>query len=156
MPQPVNTAGRMRTYVGAELREGNCELCGTKTEKIMTEFTDASGRVREALRPICPRCGAKGRLIVKHISVQPPSPPACLSPRCLVRFLGDCLFSALVASYHRRRVAYASQNRNKVMLERYRTGMPSPQNIWQAIHAIIKLRCPVCRKYNVDPLLFRR
>jgi hypothetical protein len=40
------------------------------------------------------------------------------------------------------------------VLERYRTGQPSPKNIWQAIHANIKLRCPVCRKYNVDPLLF--
>ena len=41
-----------------------------------------------------------------------------------------------------------------VVLERYRTGEPNPKNLWQAIHANLKLKCPVCRKYNVDPLLF--
>jgi hypothetical protein len=40
------------------------------------------------------------------------------------------------------------------VLERYRTGKPAPQNLWQVFHALTKLRCWVCRKYNVDPLLF--
>jgi hypothetical protein len=66
----------------------------------------------------------------------------------------DSLFCALLSSYHRRRVYYAEKNRHKKILERYRTGEPSPKNLWQAIHANIKLKCPICRKYNVDPLLF--
>jgi len=92
-----------------------------------------------------------GRLIAKTYSIQPPAPPQCLSTRCLYRFFMDTLFCALLSNYHSRRVAYAEKNRNKDILERYRTGEPSPKTIWQAIHANIKLKCPVCRKY-----IFRR
>ena len=108
-----------------------------------------------AYRPICPKCGGQGKLIVRHFIIQPPDPPQCLSLRCVIKFMYDCLFSALLASYHRRRVDYAINNRHKEILERYRTGEPSPANLWQAIHANVKLKCPVCRKYNVDPFLFR-
>jgi len=66
----------------------------------------------------------------------------------------DCLFCALLSSYHTRRVTYAEANRHKKILERYRTGEPSPKNIWQAIHAILKLKCPICNKFDRDPLLF--
>jgi hypothetical protein len=96
----------------------------------------------------------KGNLISKAVDIQPPDLPRCFSFRCMFRFMRESLFVALLASYHRRRVAYAEANRHKVILERYRNGEPAPKNIWQAIHANIKLSCPVCRKYNVDPFLF--
>ena len=98
----------------------------------------------------------KGKLISRSVDVQSPDPPNCLNIKCLYRYFRDCLFATLLASYHSRRVAYAETNRNKKILERYRTGEPSPKNIWQGIHANIKLRCPVCRKFNVDPFLFDR
>lgn len=97
----------------------------------------------------------EGNLISRSISVQSPPPPTCLKFSCLFKFLKDSFFVALLTSYHARRVAYAEGNRHNQILERYRTGNPSPENIWQAIHANIKLRCPVCRKYNVDPFLFK-
>lgn len=96
-----------------------------------------------------------GNLIVRQVSFDPPAPPQCLKPGCIARYLRDALFYALLLNYHARRTAYAEANRRKVILERYRTGEPSPVTIWQAIHANIKLTCPVCRKYNVDPLLGR-
>jgi len=142
-----------------------------------------------------------GNLICRPCAVPPPPPPTCPSPRCILRFFRDTVFSALLASYHARRVYYAEAMRympeavdghfqirraginhetgqrydyrpevyptlgearvaaleifDKV-LERYRTGEPSPQTIWQAIHAIIKIKCPVCRRYNRDPFLFGR
>jgi len=109
-------------------------------------------------RPVCPVCGGmKGQLIARPTSIEAPDPPQCISVRCLWKFVMDSLFVAYLSSYHRRRVAYAEKNRpekGKVILERYRTGDPSPKNLWQAIHANIKLKCPICRKYNVDPLLF--
>ena len=95
----------------------------------------------------------QGNLIARTVSIQPPDPPKCVKPSCLFKFMRDCLFCALLSSYHSRRVAYAEANRHKKILERYRTGEPSPKNLWQAIHANIKLRCPICRKYNIDPLL---
>ncbi len=98
----------------------------------------------------------KGTLISRQMSIEPPAPPTCLTPRCLLRYVKAAVFYSLLGTYHARRVAYAEANRYKDILERYRTGEPSPQNIWQAIHANIKLTCPVCRKYNVDPFLFRR
>ena len=97
-----------------------------------------------------------GTLISYQCSLEPPAAPTCLRWSCLWRYLKATLLYALVANYHTRRLAYAEANRHKVILERYRTGEHSPQTIWQAIHANIKLTCPVCRKYNVDPLLFKR
>lgn len=93
-----------------------------------------------------------GRLISRQASLAPPPPPSCLTPKCLFMYLGDVLYFVLLANWHQRRVAYAEKNRDKKILERYRTGEPAPWNIWQAIHANIKLTCPVCRKYNIDPL----
>ena len=97
-----------------------------------------------------------GNLISRQASIAPPEAPKCLRPPCLLKYMKDALLYSLVANYHARRVAYAEANRHKVILERYRTGEPSPQTIWQAIHANIKLACPVCRKSNRDPFLFRR
>jgi len=153
--------GGVKTSVPADHRSGICEKCGIQME--VKEVTIKSSRLvngetvytdKLVNRPVCPKCGGMiGQLIARSVSIQPPPPPQCVSPRCLLKFVLDTLFCALLSSYHARRVAYAEGNRHKKILERYRTGEPSPENIWQAIHAIIKLKCPVCRKYNVDPLL---
>jgi len=96
------------------------------------------------------------RLISRAVMIQAPEVPQCGTVKCLLKYLRASLLYALVVTYHRRRITYAEMNRNKVILERYRTGDPSPKTIWQAIHANIKLTCPVCRKFNVDPLLGSR
>jgi hypothetical protein len=145
------TKGFLKTIVTGEHREGICNNCGVILVK---EFYIDGERKR--IRMICPICGKLGRLIAKTYSVQPPNPPQCLAPRCLWKFFRDTLFCALLSNYHTRRVAYAETNRHKKILERYRSGEPSPSTIWAAIHANLKLKCPICRKYNVDPFLFRR
>lgn len=96
-----------------------------------------------------------GNLISRQASIKEPTAPTCLRPDCLLRYMLDAFFYSLLANYHARRVAYAEANRHKEILERYRTGEPSPKNIWQAIHANVKLTCPICRKYNVDPFSFK-
>ena len=151
MPEPVIMRNTFKVTVTGEHREGVCGKCNVVLVKEF--YMDGT---RKRVHMVCPECGGMGRLIAKTFSVQPPAPPQCLSLRCLYRFFLDTLFCALLSNYHRRRVDYAEKNRHKKILERYRTGEPSPQNIWQAIHANTKLKCPVCRKYNVDPLLFRR
>ena len=98
----------------------------------------------------------EGELISQSASPVPPAAPECLTPSCMWRYWKDATFYVLLCSYNRRRVMYAEANRDKPILERYRTGEPQPETLWQAIHANIKLKCPVCRKYNKDPLLFRR
>jgi len=149
MAESMVTRGFLETTVNADHREGFCENCGTQTAN---EFYMDGNRKR--VRSACPECGGLGRLIVRSVSIQPPPPPKCVKPWCLLRFVLDTLFCALLSSYHTRRATYAEVNRHKKILERYRTGEPAPQNIWQAIHANIKLTCPICRKYNVDPFLF--
>ena len=101
-------------------------------------------------------CDSNGTLISRQAKIEPPEAPQCLRLSCLFKYVKDSVLYAMVANYHARRTAYAEANRDKVILERYRTGEPSPQTIWQAIHANIKIACPVCRKYNKDTLLFRR
>lgn len=144
----IATKGFLKVEVTGEHRTGLCEKCGIQVEK---EFYMDGKRKR--IHAVCPECGGLGRLIAKTFSVQPPTPPQCGSPKCLFKFMKDTLFCALLSNYHRRRVAYAEANRDKKILERYRTGEPSPKNIWQAFHAMTKLKCPICRKYNVDPFL---
>ena len=138
-----------RVHYSAEHRSGICANCGTAciATKVLIDG-------KEKQRPRCPQCGGQGRLIVRVVDVQAATPPACLSLRCILRYMRDSLFFALLVSYHHRRIAYATKNRNKTILDRYRTGEPSPKTVWAGIHANIKLRCPICRKYNVDPLLF--
>lgn len=94
-----------------------------------------------------------GKLVVRLVSIDPPKAIECLRFSCLWNYLIASLSYTLVLLYHKRRVAYAESHRDKDILERYRTGEPSPQTLWQAIHAHIKLTCPICRKYNVDPFL---
>ena len=151
MAEPMASQGFMKVIVHADHRNGVCVECGSRME---VRNVDNKKRV------VCPECGGmKGQLIARPISIQAPDPPACISLRCLWRFVMDSLYLAMLSAYHFRRVAYAEKNRpekGRVILERYRTGEPAPQNLWQAIHANIKLKCPLCRKYDIDPFLFRR
>uniref|UniRef100_A0A6H1ZPW6 Uncharacterized protein n=1 Tax=viral metagenome TaxID=1070528 RepID=A0A6H1ZPW6_9ZZZZ len=96
-----------------------------------------------------------GNLICRMASVNPPEPPKCSRPSCLAKYVWASMVYAMVSIYHTKRVAYAEANRGKEILERYRTGEPSPTTMWGAIHANLKLQCPLCRRYNVDPLLRR-
>jgi hypothetical protein len=146
----ISTQSSFRVTVNAEHRTGLCEKCNTLTVKQL--YMDGN---RQRVRMICPSCGGQGKLIARVYSITAPPPPKCLSVRCLAKFIYDCLYSAFLASYHRRRVYFAESHRHDTILERYRTGSPSPANLWQSIHANIKLTCPICRKYNVDPLLFK-
>jgi len=145
--------GGMGVSWGATHRSGKCQRCHVKFVDVETGKDDEFG---PETYKACPKCGdGQGELISQQVSFTPPSAPTCLRAGCMIRYIRDALFYALVVSYHARRTAYAEANRNKVILERYRTGEPSPLTIWQAIHANLKLKCPVCRKYNVDPLLRR-
>ncbi len=146
------TGGGLRLYWKAEHRDGICLRCNVQME---VKEVELGGKLVK--RPVCSKCGGMTEhLISRGVSIQPPDPPKCLSLKSLYKFFKDSLFCALLANYHRRRVFYAETNRHKKILERYRTGQPSPETIWQAIHANIKLACPVCRQFNVDPLLFSK
>ncbi len=150
---PNSSSGIIMSF-GADHRTNLCEKCHIRFIEIPTGEQSPHGAYT---MPVCPKCGGTvGELISRQVSMTPVEAPKCLRFSCLIKYLGDALLYALVANYHVRRITYAEINRNKKILERYRTGEPSPQTIWQAIHANIKLSCPICRKYNVDPLLFRR
>ncbi len=153
MPEAITTKGTFKVIVHASHLNGICAECNTQME--VKEVDIGEGKIRK--RAVCPECGGMiGQLIARPTSIQAPDPPQCISFKCLWKFIMDSLFIAYLSSYHRRRVAYAEANRpekGKVILERYRTGEPAPETLWQAIHANIKLTCPICRKYNVDPML---
>ena len=134
MPETVILTSSFRASVSGEHREGFCEKCGTLTEK---EFYMDGDRRR--VRMVCPKCGGQGRLIARSVSIQPAPAPKCLRLRCIAKFFRDCLYSNLLGSYHKRRVTYAERSRHKKIPNKYRIGSPSPQTIWQAIFAIIKL-----------------
>jgi len=156
MPEAVTTRSPIKTVIHASHLNGICIECGIQMEVKDTDI--GGGKIRK--RAVCPKCGGmKGQLIASPMSIQAPAPPSCISIKCLWKFVMDSLFIAFLSSYHYRRVAYAEANRpekGRVILERYRTGEPSPKNLWQAIHANLKLKCPLCRKYNVDPFLFAK
>lgn len=90
----------------------------------------------------------EGNLITRQASIEPPAIPTCITPKCLMRYLYDALLYALVSTWHSRRVAYAEANRGKNILERYRTGEPSPSTLLKALYANIKITCPFCRRIN--------
>lgn len=79
-----------------------------------------------------------GRLISRQASVEPPI-LTCLRLSCLLRYLKAALFYTLVSKYHARRVGYAEANRHRLIPDRYRTGEPSPETMWQVILAIMIL-----------------
>lgn len=80
-----------------------------------------------------------GDLISRQMSMETPRSPTCLKPGCLWRYLKRVVFYVLISNYNVKRVVYAEANRHKRILERYRTGEPAPQTIWQALYANIKL-----------------
>ena len=107
------------------------------TERVVTK----SGRRMKVTINASHRNGA-GQLIATPISIQPPDPPQCISPKCIFRFIIQSLFVTYLSSYHRRRVAYAERNRperGKEILEKYRTGEEAPKTLCRAIYANIKL-----------------
>lgn len=81
----------------------------------------------------------KGNLIARSVSIQSPSQPKCTKPKCLWKFFWAVVFCDLLSTYHRDRVEYAEKYRRREIPLKYRTG-DSPQNIQQAIFAIIRLR----------------
>ena len=150
---PMSQSGLNITF-GADHRTNVCEKCHIRF--VETKTGELSPMGEAYTRPICPICGGGiGELISRHVSMYPAKYPKCIRFSCLIQYLKTALLYALVAYYHGRRVTYAERNRSKKILERYRTGEPSPQTLWQAIHANIKLTCPLCNRYDVDPLLFQ-
>ena len=87
-----------------------------------------------------------GDLVVRMVSLSEPPPLTCTDFRCIIKWVKDMYLYSLIELYHERRVAYAEKNRGKYILERYRTGDPSPKNLLQVAIALTKLTCPVCRK----------
>jgi len=123
---------KTRVYVGASLRNGTCENCGSHDFEIAKQIgKDVRGVERELTVKACTQCGGQGQLICRFIGIQAPDPPMCLSPRCLFRYFLEILFYTLLGSYHKRRAKYAQDNRKRIVyppqpdkdiLPRYRTG----------------------------------
>ena len=134
MPEQIRSKSLFKVKVEGEHRTGFCEDCQTPTEK---EFYMDGERKR--VRVACPKCGGLGKLIARSVSIQQPV-LKCFRIKCLYRFFIDTIFCGLLSNYHQRRVTYAEANRNKVMPEKYRTGRPAPQSIWQAVIEILKLK----------------
>jgi len=143
----VEASSGLGTSFRSEFRSGKCPDCGG----VLDEQTKESKPYRYC--PVCKKM-TQGKLITTMFTVSEPIPPKCASFKCLLKFVVESVTYSLIRMYHVRRIEYAVKNRNKEILERYRTGEPSPKTLWQALHANIKLTCPVCRKFNVDPLLF--
>jgi len=132
----ITSRGAFRVKVGGSLRNGICNSCGMQMLKETIPFHDA-----EKIIMRCPKCGGmEGQLIARSIAIEAPDPPACTKFRCLWKFLLNTLLCGLVSSYHRGRVEYAIRNRDKKIPLKYRTGEDAPENIRQAIFAIIKLK----------------
>jgi NAD-dependent SIR2 family protein deacetylase len=134
MPEPVRTSSRMKLRIVNEHRLGPCEKCGTQTEK---EFYMDGQRKR--VRMVCPKCGGMGRLIVRTTAIDAPGAPTCFKPKCVRKFIRDSIFCILSSAYHHKRVEYAEKHRNDNILEMYRTGLPMPLTIPQAIRENFRL-----------------
>lgn len=131
----TTTQGLFRAKVNGNLRNGICNSCGIRmvSEKIILH-----GEEKVIMR--CKKCGGTtGQLIARSVSIQAPSPPQCVSIRCLRGFANELILCGLLSTYHRKRVEYAQRNRHKKIAQKYRTGEESPINIRQAVFAIIKL-----------------
>ena len=138
-----NTRNSMKVTIHAAHRNGICEKCNTQME--VKDVDIGEGKIKK--RPVCPECGGMlGQLIAKPISIQAPEAPRCTRFKCLWRFVMDTLLVGFLSSYHRQRVAYAEMNRpekGKQILEKYRTGEDSPETLWQAIYANLKLKLSI-------------
>jgi len=149
MPEEVSTHGSVTVIINADHRNGICEKCLVKMEVRDVPFQSSRLKEGETVvteklvkRPVCPKCGGMaGQLIAKPISMQAPNPPHCIHFRCICKFIMDSLYAVHLSLYHKRRVAYAEKNRpeRKTIQEKYRTGDPAPENLWQAIVANFKL-----------------
>jgi hypothetical protein len=82
----------------------------------------------------------QGNLISRSVSMQAPDPPSCTRFKCMWRFYWATQFCGILSTYHRLRIEYAERNRRKKIPLKYRTGEDAPENIRQAIIAIIKLK----------------
>jgi hypothetical protein len=87
-----------------------------------------------------------GELISRQASIDPPESLNCIRLSCIWKFVWDMVTYSLILLYHEKRVKYAEANRGKKILERYRTGEPSPKSVWQAFIALTKLGCPICKR----------
>jgi len=97
----------------------------------------------------------QGNLIVRMCSLEEPEPLKCIRFSCIIKYMRDMLRYSLISLYHEHRQEYAEENRRKVILERYRTGEPSPKTIWEALYALTKITCPLCRKVDTPSKLER-
>ena len=136
--------GGLKISWGAVHRSGVCEKCHILFEKYDTgKFTDDKIPI---IKQRCPKCFENvGELISRQISIKPPDAPTCMRTACLLEYLKQTICYTLVVKYHARRVAYAEKNRRNRIPYKYRTAEHSPQTIWQAIFAIVKLSCPILR-----------
>lgn len=136
MPNKVRTSTGLAVNYSAEHRTGYCEVCGarlTQDPKIPEE--------ERVLRNHCLSCGgySKGILISRCISIQPPPPPRCIKFGCMWEYWKRAVLVLLMGKYHNKRVAYAESHRHKTIPQEYRTGEHSPETIFKAILANIKL-----------------
>jgi hypothetical protein len=90
----------------------------------------------------------EGNLISRQVSVAPPQ-LTCVKPSCIIAYLWNSWVYSLVMLYHKRRLKYAESHRRSKILERYRTGDPSPDSFLRVIYDHIKLACPFCRRIDI-------
>jgi len=135
MPE-VKTSTGIRVNYSAEHRTNFCEVCGNRLTQDPTVLEED-----RILRNYCLTCNdySKGVLVSRSISIQPPPPPRCIKFGCMWEYYKQAVLVLLLGSYHRKRVAYSEAHRHKTIPIRYRTGEPSPETIFKAILANIKL-----------------
>jgi len=54
----------------------------------------------------------------------------------------------MLSIYTTKRIRYATSNKGKNILQRYRTANPNPETFWQAFFATIRLFTPLLRSYG--------
>lgn len=80
-----------------------------------------------------------GNLIVRQTVLEPKA-LECYRLSCLLKYPLSTLQYILACYYHKCRADYAEKHRHNTMPERYRTGEPSPETIWQALQEILKIK----------------
>jgi len=143
----LSSVARFVPPLGATFK---CNICGevhdSDSEVGIAHWKE--WRDRLVNRPVCPKCGGMiGHLIVRTTTIPAPEAPKCIKLPCIIKFIKRSLFLGYLASYHSQRVAYAQAHRpeKSKILDRYRTGEPSPKNTIQCILATAKLRNPLLR-----------
>jgi len=144
----LSSVARFVSPLGATFK---CNICGevhdSDSEIGLAHWKEWRDRLVD--RPVCPSCGGmKGQLIVRTTPIPAPEAPKCIKPKCIMEFFKSSVFLAYLSEYHSRRVAYAQSHRPEKghkILDRYRTGEPSPKNTFQCILAIQKLKNPLLR-----------